>query len=43
MKYISTEKQVADILTKALGKIKYSMIKFTYFREKMGMVKNPFQ
>ena len=30
--------QVADILTKALGKTK-----FVYFREKMGMIKNPFQ
>ena len=30
--------QVADILTKALSKIK-----FTYFRENMGMVENAFQ
>ena len=33
----SYREQVADILTKALSKIK-----FTNFREKMGMVENPF-
>ena len=38
LKYIPTGEQVVDILTKALGKIK-----FTCFKEKMGMVKNPFQ
>ena len=38
LKCIPTGKQVADILTKALGKIK-----FTYFGEKMGMVKKSFQ
>ena len=36
LRYTPTGKQVVDILTKALSKIK-----FTYFREKMGMVKNP--
>eukprot|EP00253_Pinus_taeda_P026632 PITA_26632 len=38
LSYTLTGEQVADILTKALG-----MTKFDYFREKMGMVKNPFQ
>ena len=38
LKYIPTEEQETDILMKALGKIK-----FTYFKGKMGMVKNPFQ
>lgn len=38
LSYTPTGEQVADILTKALGKSK-----FDYFREKMGMVKNPFQ
>eukprot|EP00253_Pinus_taeda_P001703 PITA_01703 len=36
--YTPTGEQVANILTKALGRTK-----FDYFREKMGMVKNPFQ
>eukprot|EP00253_Pinus_taeda_P022731 PITA_22731 len=36
--YTPTGEQVEDILIKALGKSK-----FDYFREKMGMVKNPFQ
>eukprot|EP00253_Pinus_taeda_P004436 PITA_04436 len=36
LSYTPTREQVADILTKALGKTK-----FDYFREKMGMVKNP--
>ena len=35
LRYTPTEEQVANILTKALSKIK-----FTYFREKMGMVEN---
>ena len=38
LKYIPTGEQVADILTKALSKNN-----FTYFRENMGMVENPFQ
>ena len=38
LQYTQTGKQVVDILTKALGKTK-----FVYFREKMGMMKNPFQ
>eukprot|EP00253_Pinus_taeda_P030516 PITA_30516 len=38
LSYTPTGEQVADILTKALGKSK-----FDYFREKMGMVKNLFQ
>ena len=36
LRYTPIGEQVADILTKAL-----SNIKFTYFREKMGMVENP--
>ena len=38
LQYTPTREQVADILTKALGKTK-----FVYFREKMEMMKNPFQ
>eukprot|EP00253_Pinus_taeda_P011943 PITA_11943 len=38
LSYTPTGEQVADILTKALGKSK-----FDHFREKTGMVKNPFQ
>eukprot|EP00253_Pinus_taeda_P030839 PITA_30839 len=37
LSYTPTGERVANILTKALGKSK-----FDYFREKMGMVKNPF-
>eukprot|EP00253_Pinus_taeda_P014376 PITA_14376 len=38
LSYTPTGEQMANILTKALRKSK-----FDYFREKMGMVKNPFQ
>ena len=38
LNYTPTGEQVADNLTKALGKSK-----FDYFTEKMGMVKNAFQ
>eukprot|EP00253_Pinus_taeda_P020211 PITA_20211 len=38
LSYTPLGEQVVDILTKALGKSK-----FDYFRENMGMVKNPFQ
>eukprot|EP00253_Pinus_taeda_P026187 PITA_26187 len=38
LRYTPTGEQVAGILTKVLGRTK-----FVYFREKMGMVKNPFQ
>eukprot|EP00253_Pinus_taeda_P021044 PITA_21044 len=38
LSYTPIGEQVADILTKALGKSK-----FDYFRKTMGMVKNPFQ
>eukprot|EP00253_Pinus_taeda_P011011 PITA_11011 len=38
LSYTPIGEQVANILTKALGRTK-----FDYFREKMGMVKNPFQ
>jgi len=38
LSYTPTREQVADILTKALGRTR-----FDYFKEKMGMVKNPFQ
>eukprot|EP00253_Pinus_taeda_P014507 PITA_14507 len=37
LSYTPTGEQVADILTKALVRTK-----FDYFREKMGMIKNPF-
>jgi hypothetical protein len=37
LQYISTNEQVADILTKALPKGK-----FEYFREKLGVLENPF-
>ena len=38
LQYVPTGEQVADILTKALRRAK-----FTQFREHMGMVENPFQ
>jgi len=38
LSYTPTGEHVVDILTKALGRTK-----FAYFREKMGMIKNPFQ
>ena len=38
LQYTPTREQVANILTKALGKTK-----FVYFKGKMGMMKNPFQ
>eukprot|EP00253_Pinus_taeda_P026337 PITA_26337 len=38
LSYTATGEQVANILTKALRRTK-----FDYFREKMGMIKNPFQ
>eukprot|EP00253_Pinus_taeda_P021176 PITA_21176 len=38
LQYVPTNKQVANILTKALGRAK-----FVYFKEQMGMVENPFQ
>ena len=37
LQYISTDEQVADILTKSLGRGKH-----IYFRGKMGVVKNTF-
>jgi hypothetical protein len=37
LQYISTEEQVADILTKALGRGK-----FVFFRDKLGVVSNTF-
>eukprot|EP00253_Pinus_taeda_P035087 PITA_35087 len=36
--YVPTDEQVAEILTKALGRAK-----FVYFREEIGLVENPFQ
>jgi len=38
LSYTATGEKVADILTKALGRTR-----FDYCREKMGMIKNPFQ
>lgn len=35
LRYISTDEQMTDILTKPLSKIK-----FVYFRDKLGMVEN---
>ena len=37
LQYISTNKQVADILTKSLGRRK-----FVFFRDKLGVVQNTF-
>jgi hypothetical protein len=37
LQYVSTDNQVADILTKALPQSKH-----VYFRDKMGLVKNTF-
>ena len=37
LQYISTDEQVADILTKSLGRGKH-----IHFRDKMGVVKNTF-
>ena len=37
MQYVSINEQVADILTKALGRGKH-----VYFRDKLGVVKNTF-
>ena len=37
LQYISTNEQVADILTKSLGRGK-----FVFFRDKLGVVKNNF-
>ena len=37
LQYISTDEQVADILTKSLGRGKH-----IYFRDKMGVVRNTF-
>jgi hypothetical protein len=37
LQYVSTNEQVADILTKGLPKGK-----FEYFREKLGVIENPF-
>ena len=37
LQYIPTDVQVADILTKALGKAK-----FIFFRDKMGVMQNNF-
>ena len=37
LQYISTDEQVADIFTKPLARVK-----FAYFRERLGVVENPF-
>ena len=37
LQYVSINEQVADILTKALGRGKH-----VYFRDKLGVVKNTF-
>jgi len=35
LQYISTDEKIADILTKPLSKVK-----FLYFRDKLGVMKN---
>jgi hypothetical protein len=35
LQYISTNEQIADILTKPLSRVKYE-----YFRDKLGMMQN---
>jgi hypothetical protein len=35
LRYISTDEQIADILTKPLSRVKYE-----YFRDKLGMMQN---
>jgi hypothetical protein len=35
LSYISTDEQIADILTKPLSRVKYE-----YFRDKLGMMQN---
>ena len=35
LQYISTDEQIADILTKPLSKVK-----FEYFRDKLGVIEN---
>ena len=37
LQYISTDEQVTDIFTKPLARVK-----FAYFRERLGVVENPF-
>ena len=37
LQYTSTDEQVADIFTKPLARVK-----FAYFRERLGVVENPF-
>ena len=37
LEYISTDEQTANILTKSLARVKH-----VFFRDKLGVVKNPF-
>ena len=37
LQYISTDEQVTDLFTKPLARVK-----FAYFRERLGVVENPF-